>query len=149
MMIPTAGLAMASNTSGEGLGQHIIQYAKQLLAELILPQKITNYEVERYYRKAHRTGIWRKLKPEAKALLYVVKRTIRLVKSLQLISILKNIFLQIELGTIRAKALFYGIMIYTQLSKIHSLKDLKRKMNWLLATGINCLNNPLMYIGFI
>lgn len=144
-MIPTADLANASDPQGEGLGQHITQRAKQLLAQLILPQKITKYEIERYYRKAHRTKAWRKLKPEAKALLYLARKTINLAKSEVLVSTLRAIFLEISLHTLKCQALLYGIILHLEQSITISEDLLKNRFTQILATGINYINNPLIF----
>ena len=135
-----AGLA---ELAGEGPGQHVVLKAKELLTKILLPRKVTGSVVNRYVRKALRTGAWRSLKQENRAIL-IVARKWGVIKSATLKSILYRIFLEIELYTIRGKALFYGIIL-TMKSTIYKLHETLRDIQKLLTIGILYLNNPPMY----
>ncbi len=105
-----AGLAEQAEFWGRA-GQHIISKAKSVLAGLILPRRIGRFEVERYYRKAHRTRAWRRLSREARALLQAARRVVRAeVRSPALRSVLTEIFLSIELHTLRARAMLHALI---------------------------------------
>jgi len=135
-----AGLA---ELAGEGPGQHVVLKAKELLTKILLPKKVTGNIVDRYVKKALRTGAWRSLKQENRAIL-IVARKWGVIKSPILKSILYRIFLEIELHTIRGKALFYGIIL-TIKGTIYRLHELLKDLSKLLALGLFYLNNPPMY----
>lgn len=135
-----AGLA---ELAGEGPGQHVVLKAKELLTKILLPKKVTGNVVDRYVRKALRIGAWRDLKQENRAIL-IVARKWGVIKSAILKSILYRIFLEIELHTIRGKALFYGIIL-TMKSTIYKLHEALRDVQKLLTIGILYLNNPPIY----
>jgi len=135
-----AGLA---ELAGEGPGQHVVLKAKELLTKILLPKKVTGNIVDRYVKKALRIGAWRDLKQENRAIL-IVARKWGVIKSATLKSILYRIFLEIELHTIRGKALFYGIIL-TMKSTIYKLHEALRDAQKLLTIGILYLNNPPIY----
>ncbi|MDK6027914.1 hypothetical protein QPL79_00845 [Ignisphaera sp. 4213-co] len=83
------------------------------------------------------------LKPESRALLLALRRW-GVVKSSTLKSILLNIFLEIELCTVRGKALFYGIIL-TMKNCVEKAINIVRDFGKILYTGISYLNNPPMY----
>ena len=135
-----AGLTQAKERGGAG--RHANEYAEALITAALLPKKITAYEIERYYRKAHRVGAWRTLPKEAKALLLTARKVIKtLVKGPALRATLLKVFLKIELQTLRGKALLYGAKLYI-MNAAPKLRDLLRKIPELLALGIQYLNNP-------
>ena len=126
----------------EGMGQRIKRYAETLITATLLPKKITAYEIERYFRKAHRIGAWRTLPKEAKALLLIARKVIKTtVKAPALHSALLQVFLRIELQTLRGRALLYGAKLYL-MNTVPKLRDLLRKVPELLALGIQYLNSP-------
>lgn len=135
----TTQLATALTQQAEAWGRegrHITEKAKAILATLILPQTITHYQIERYYRKAHRTKAWRNLPKEARALIQAARKTIKTkVKSPTLHTTLTKIFLQIELHTLKARALLKGITkLLTQGTKLISDTI---KPSTLLIIGLN------------
>jgi len=129
--------------NSEAIEESIAGKARRLLSELLLPREISGKIVDRYIRKALRTNSWRTLKPENRALLLALRRW-RSIKSPTLKSILYRIFLEIELHTLRGRALFYGIILVMR-SYIHRLEEILKDVAKLLAIGISYLNNPPIY----
>jgi len=140
MTILEAGLA---ELAGEGLGQQITEEAKELLAQIILPQEITRQTIEKYIRKAIQIHAWYHLKRLDKSIL-ILTRKLPKIKSPTLKSILHKIFLKIELCTTRGKALFYGIILSMQ-NTMYKLYDLLKNVSRLLTIGLFYLNNPITY----
>lgn len=140
MSIIAAGLARKLE---EGLGQHIVEKAESIVAEILLPHKITGRIVEKYIRKAILNRTWYVLPREARALLILVKRLPK-VKSPVLIRILREIFLKIEMALTRGKAYFYGVIIAMK-NTLYNLEELLHNTKHLLALGIFYLNNPPHY----
>jgi len=136
-------IARLAEVGMETIGGSIADRAKDLLAKLLLPREISGKIIDRYIRKALRTNSWRALKPENRALLLALRRW-RSIKSPTLKSILYRVFLEIELHTLRGKALFYGIILAMK-NYIHRLEEILRDMAKLLAIGISYLNNPPIY----
>jgi len=122
-------------------GSTVVEYARKLLLDLIIPDKISKSVVESFFRKALRVGVWRLLRPEQRALILVLRVWGREVRSRKLVEVVRNVFLEIELSTLRGKALLYGIVI-TIKSRVELLKDLLRNIGYVLALGIMYLNNP-------
>lgn len=140
-----AGLASAA---GEGPGLEALEAAKQLVADLLIPRRVSGRVVERYFRKAVRTGASRSLPRESMALLYILRRWSRRIVSTQLLAVLRRIFLEIELHTIRGRALLYGAVLAMK-SPHHMIPGLLenawRHVAQLIYMGISYLNNPPMY----
>ena len=145
MLIPAAGLTEGIDSRGEGTGQHFIHHAKQLVAKALLPEKITSTEIERYYRKAHRVRAWPHLKKWERALLYLSRKLVTEVKSYLLQKALKQIFLEITLYTLKGRALLQGMIIHLKTGCPANPDKVNHKLVYLLALGINHLNNPPMY----
>ena len=122
----------------------VVEHAKKVLLKLFIPSKISRSVIEKFFRKALRTGIWKSLKPEQKALILALRIWRREVKSRKLTEIVKGIFLEIELSTFRGKAFLYGIAI-TIKNRTGILKNIFKNISYILATGIMYLNNPPMY----
>ena len=125
-------------------GTVVVEHAKKVLLKLFIPSKISRSVIEKFFRKALRTGIWKSLKPEQKALILALRIWRREVKSRKLTEIVKGIFLEIELSTFRGKAFLYGIAI-TIKNRTGILKNIFKNIGYILATGIMYLNNPPMY----
>ena len=140
MTILEAGLA---ELAGEELGQQITEKAKELLAQIILPQEITRQTIEKYIRKAIQIRAWHHLKRLDKAILTLTRKLPK-IKSPTLKTILQKILLQIELHTTRGKALFYGIIISMR-NTMHKLHELLKNIPRLLTIGLFYLNNPPIY----
>ncbi|MEM1831002.1 MAG: hypothetical protein QXJ97_05675, partial [Desulfurococcaceae archaeon] len=97
-----------------------------------------------YVRKAIRTGAWRSLKPESRALLLALRSWRKPVKSRVLRSILLRILVEIELYTTRGKALFYGILEAMRKAR-ELLVDLPGNISRIIVLGIQYMNLPLIY----
>ncbi|MEM4888966.1 MAG: hypothetical protein QXJ64_05970 [Thermosphaera sp.] len=97
--------------SSRGLEDWLVEHVKFLMTKIIIPSfNSAGGTVQSYIRKAIRTGAWRSLKPESRALLLALRSWKKSVKSPVLQSILSRIFIEIELHTTRGKAIFYGIL---------------------------------------
>ena len=139
MSIVVMELASRSNTLSESIATRV----KEILAEISLPKRITGIVVEKYIRKAMRLGIWRRLSIETRALLLALRRW-GSVKSPTLLSILRRVFLEIELCTFRGKALFFGILLSLK-NSMNRLQNLVKSVAKILILGISYLNNPPIY----
>ena len=139
MSIVAMELASLSNALSTSLAER----AKEILAKIILPEKISGSIVEKYIRKAMRLGVWRRLPLETRALLCILRKW-KSIRSPILTSILHGIFLEIELCTLRGKALFYGIILALK-NPLNKLLELLRKPVQLLVAGLSYLNNPPIY----
>ena len=114
---------------------------KKFLSDVFLPEIIDCSVIKYYVRKAVRLGVWRLLKPESKALMKASTQWRGIIKSRVLKEILKEIFLQIELNTVRGKALLYGIIITLK----NNLRELLTSTKKLICLGISYLSNPPLY----
>ncbi len=123
--------------------REIFEKAKELLAQIIFPKKITRQVIEKYMRKAMQIHAWYHLDRIDRVLLILTRRLPR-VKSPVLKNVLYKIFLKIELLTARGKALFYGIIIFMQ-NNMYKLYDLLKNVSRLLTIGLFYLNNPITY----
>ena len=123
-----------------GPGRQVVEEAKGLLAQIILPRRITGRVIEKYIRKALIVRAWHRLGAEERALLILTRRLPR-VKSPVLTSVLRRILLKIEMLTVRGQALFYGIILTMQSTLGRILRPLIN-IPRLLAIGISYLNNP-------
>ena len=123
--------------------REIFEKAKELLAQIIFPKKITRQVIEKYMRKAMQIHAWHRLDRIDRVLLILTRRLPR-VRSPVLKNVLYKIFLKIELFTTRGKALFYGIILSMQ-NAMHKLCELLKNVSRLLTIGLFYLNNPITY----
>ena len=137
-------MTLLSQLTSLTISSYILEQAKGYLLELITPKRIVSDIIEYYVRRALRLGIWRKLKPEAKALLQVLRKWSKPIKSPLLLTIVKHILLEIEIHTFKGKALLMGLILVLQKSKLYTFK-LLQDIKKILLLGISYLNNPLMY----
>lgn len=102
----------------------------------LIPKEITKETIIKYVTKARRIKAWHKLPKEMRALLIIASKTIKQAKSQTLKQILQKAFMNIELQTLKGKALLIGytIKITQKLSHLNPL-----------YLGINYLNNPPQY----
>lgn len=128
----------------KGLDEHMLFEAMDILSRIVLPREITGEAIEKYLRKALRTRAWRRLSPESRALMYILRNWRGRIESYILRSILKNLFLQIELFTLRGRALLFGI-IQIMKNPIYELGEVLQDTKRLLTLGIFYLNNPFTY----
>jgi len=101
---------------------------------------VTSSLISRFIRKAVRTGVWSKLPTTSRALL-LASRCLRIVKSRVLSDILAGIMVEIELSTLRGRAIYYGVLVALRQGLKEALGDFKR----LITLGIGYLNLPSMW----
>lgn len=121
-----------------------LERVREILKDLLVPDRITRDFVEKMFRKALRLGFWRRLRPETRALILALRVFPRPVRSPVLVSILREVFLDIELQTLRGRALFYGVLIALREAGSRLLKALA-DVSRLLFLGVSYLNSPPMY----
>lgn len=114
--------------------------AIKYVSKLLLPKVINGRIVLSYIRKGIRVGVWRFLSPESRALLKILTRW-RSIRSRTLRNIVAKIFLQIELSTLRGKALLYGAILAIR----SNLRGLLNSTTSLLYLGISYLSNPPIF----
>jgi len=129
--------------AAEGLEGGFVESVKSALAKIVIPGRIDGAVVEKYVRKAMRFGVWGRLRPEAWALLLALRRW-GPVRSPTLRSIVEGILLEIELCTVRGRALFYGVVVSLKSLGL-TLREALKNVSRLLFLGISYLNNPPMY----
>ena len=129
--------------ASEGLSEVAVAEARRVVAEILLPSRITGSLVEKYFRKALRLGVWGRLPLESRGLILALRRW-GLVKSRVLEGVLKGIFLEIELAGLRGRALFYGALLSLR-EYWGRLGELVRNAGRLLTLGIFYLNSPTIY----
>jgi len=119
-------------------------FVRKILEKIILPDDFDKDLVEYYIKRSVRNGSWRMLRPESRALLLVVRFWRGFLKSVVLKNVLKKIFIEIELLTLRGKALFYGILLLLKKS-INIIYDYMKDPEKILIIGLSYLNNPPLY----
>jgi len=141
MSIVAARLASLASPLAD---QRLAERAKEILIDMVLPREIGRALIQRYLRKAFRTGAWRTLAPEARALLLVASRTLSTVRSPTLATLLKRIFVEIELLTFRGRALFTGIILAFKNFASRAL-EIVRDVTKVLFLGVSYLNTSTLY----
>jgi hypothetical protein len=112
--------------------------------ELVLPKVITRDLIVSYVRKALRTRVWFSLSPYQRALLKALTLSrVYVVRSRVLKELITELLLIIERGTLKGKALWYGLVIALNMCKY--LKNIVLNVETLLYLGINYLNNPPIF----
>ena len=129
--------------AGEGFGEELEREVTDVLADVLLPKVINREVIERCIRRALRNGSWFKLSKLQRALLKAASRVVKVVKSPVLAEALKRVLLEIELNTLKGKALYYGLL--TALSIGEPLNKLLNRLTYVMMLGINYLNNPPLY----
>jgi hypothetical protein len=125
-------------------GSELVEKAKEVLLSIVAPDNISRAVVEKLFRKALRVGAWSPLKPEQKALILALRKWRGVVRSRNLLEVVKRIFLEVELFTFRGRALLYGVAIAIK-NGVNVAKDVLNNTGYILATGIMYLNNPPMF----
>jgi len=120
-----------------GVSGEILEEAFRRLREAVDPGIIDKAIIERYIRKAVRTGAWRSLSYESRSLL-LASRFLPRVRSPVLKNIILDIMASIELYTIRGKAVFYGALVALKQGLASVLSNLRR----IITLGIAYLNLP-------
>jgi len=134
---------LALMVSNCNVSPHLEGEVLNFLSEVLLPKVITRSVIERYVRKAYMNKSWFTLNRFQRALLRVASRVISIVKSPTLINVLKRIFVRIELGSLRGRALYYGFLLAQRMGEL--LTSLTKKLTYIMLLGINYLNNPPLY----
>jgi hypothetical protein len=130
-------LASAATSSANlNVGPEVLE----VLNRVALPERITGEVVSRYVRRAVRLGIWRRLRPESRALL-LVARGFAVLRSPVVTSIVRRLLLEVEVHTLRGRALLYGVLIALR-DPFLRLAGVLRDATRLLVLGISYLNNP-------
>jgi len=124
-------------------GSKLVEKAKEVLLNIVAPDNISRAVVEKLFRKALRVGAWSSLKPEQRALILALRKWRGCVRSRNLLEVVKRIFLEVELFTLRGRALLYGVAIAIK-NGVNVAKDVLNNTGYILATGIMYLNNPPM-----
>lgn len=119
------------------LDRDAVIMAKGVVSELLVPSEVTRKTIEHYLRKAIRSGAWSRLQRETRALI-LAARSLPIIKSPVLKNILRGFFLEIELYTLRGRAVFYGVLVASRQGLLDVLGNLKR----LITLGISYLNLP-------
>jgi len=123
-----------------GVSEDAVVLAKSIVSKFLVPNKITRETIEHYIKKAWRSSVWYKLKQESRALL-IASKSLLVVKSPVLKNILRGVFLEIELCTLRGKAVFYGVLVALRQGLIEALGNFKR----LITLGVSYLNLPELW----
>ncbi len=118
-----------------------LEMARSLVAKHLVPASIDKDVLERYMRKALRNGAWRRLPRESRLLLWAAAKHLRRVKSPVLRDVLRRILLEIELSTLKGRAVFYGALLALRQGLTQALNNLKR----LITLGVSYLNLPSMW----
>jgi len=121
----------------KGVSGEAVEEAFRRLREAINPDVIDKAIIERYIRKAVRTGAWRSLRYESRSLL-LASRYLPRVRSPVLRSIILDIMASIDLYTTRGKAIFYGVLVALKQGLVNALNNLRR----IITLGIAYLNLP-------
>jgi hypothetical protein len=123
-----------------GVSRDAVLLARSTVLELLVPSVVTRETVNYYIRKALRSGAWWRLRRESRALL-LASRFLPVVRSPTLLGILREVFSEIELSTLRGKAVFYGVLLALRQGLREVLRDLER----LVTLGVGYLNLPVMW----
>jgi hypothetical protein len=114
------------------------------LSKYIAIEKIELKTVESMIRRSMRLGAWRKLPEEKRAFLRAIrnflKRGQRIASNI-VIDILKKIYMEIEIHSLRGKAILIGILIRTRRS--NSID--KENPEELLVEGLQYINRPIPF----
>jgi len=114
------------------------------LSKYIAIEKIDLKTVESMIRRSMRLGAWRKLPEEKRAFLRAIrnflKRGQRIASNI-VIDILKKIYMEIEIHSLRGKAILIGILIRTRRS--NSID--KENPEELLVEGLQYINRPIPF----
>jgi hypothetical protein len=100
---------------------------------------LTSSLISRFIRKAICTCVWFKLPTTSRALL--ASKFLKIAKSRVLREILVGIMVEIELSTLRGRAIYYGVLVALRSGLREALGDFKK----LITLGIGYLNLPLMW----
>ncbi len=129
--------------AGEELGEGQKRKVADVLADVLLPKVIDRGVIERSIRRALRNRSWFKLSKLQRALLKVASRVVKVVKSPTLAEVLKKVLLEIELNSLKGRALYFGFLIAMRMGE--PLTHLFRRLTYVMMLGINYLSNPPLF----
>ncbi len=135
-------MTLTTSPYGEVLEEPVKEEVKRALTQVLTPQVITKRDVERYFRKALINKSWRKLEKTQRVLLWLARKVVDTVKSPLLKKALSEIFLKIELASLKGKLVFYGLL--SLLRKGVKIGEIVKKPVTLLYEGLKYLDNPLI-----
>jgi len=123
------------------------EYLKTLLPHLskyIAIEKIDLKTVESMIRRSMRLGAWRKLPEEKRAFLRAIRNFLKRgqkIASNIVIDILKKIYMEIEIHSLRGKAILIGILIRTRRNNSIDTENPEE----LLVEGLQYINRPIPF----
>ncbi len=132
---------MISEIPRQDISRSLDSSVKGLLSEFLLPEVIDWRVVEQYVRRAVRLGVWRFMSPESRALMRALARWRGVVKSKTLKELVEALLLEIELCSLRGRAVLYGLIIALNEGLTQVLKSVKK----IMCLGISYLSNPPLY----
>jgi len=132
---------MISETPRQEVSRSLDSRVKGLLRGFLLPEVIDSDVIEVYVRKALRVGVWRFMSPESRALMRALARWRGVVKSRVLKELVEALLLEIELCSLRGRAVLYGLIIALKEGLTHVVRSVKK----LMCLGISYLSNPPLY----
>jgi hypothetical protein len=124
-----------------------LEYLKTLLPHLskyIAIEKIDLKTVESMIRRSMRLGAWRKLPEEKRAFLRAIRNFLKRgqkIASNIVIDILKKIYMEIEIHSLRGKAILIGILIRTRRNNSIDTENPEE----LLVEGLQYINRPIPF----
>jgi hypothetical protein len=114
------------------------------LSKYIAIEKIDLKTVESMIRRSMRLGAWRKLPEEKRAFLRAIRNFLKRgqkIASNIVIDILKKIYMEIEIHSLRGKAILIGILIRTRRSNSIDTENPEE----LLVEGLQYINRPIPF----
>jgi len=114
------------------------------LSKYIAIEKIELKTVESMIRRSMRLGAWRKLPEEKRAFLRAIRNFLKRgqkIASNIVIDILKKIYMEIEIHSLRGKAILIGILIRTRRSNSIDTENPEE----LLVEGLQYINRPIPF----
>lgn len=114
------------------------------LSKYIAIEKIDLKTVESMIRRSMRLGAWRKLPEEKRAFLRAIRNFLKRgqkIASNIVIDILKKIYMEIEIHSLRGKAILIGILIRTRRNNSIDTENPEE----LLVEGLQYINRPIPF----
>lgn len=139
---------LAEAVAGEVASTALDSEVREALREVVPPRVIRGEVIGRYLRKALRNGVWRLLTRSERALLWLSSRIVTVVKSPLLADALKRLFVEIELGCVRGRALYYGLIVAVRSGMFGSVREALRDLQAVLCLGISYINNPPVFRSY-
>lgn len=118
----------------------------ELVSRVLIPKVITRSVIESYLCRALRSRAWFRLSRVERALLKVAHRVVEVVKSPALADVLRKVFLEIELNSLKGRALYFGFLLALRMGE--PLAHLLRRLTYVMMLGINYLSNPPLFRVF-